>query len=174
MSLIIKDALPKFKKGYPTVSDKYDVAGAVLSGTSPLYFGQMVKAATTKGYFAAVDATQTIAAVTDIKGICLATNVKLNEAYGGDDVKTVPGEAFNLMIRGFMAIELAATATAAEVVANAAVYATAAGGFTTASDATALKSGATAAPIPNMVFTGEIENIGTTSAPKYLAEIYIK
>ena len=76
MSLIIKDALPKFKKGYPTVSDKYDVAGAVLSGTSPLYFGQMVKAATTKGYFAAVDATQTIAAVTDIKGICLATNVK--------------------------------------------------------------------------------------------------
>ena len=126
MSLIIKDALPKFKKGYPTVSDKYDVAGAVLSGTSPLYFGQMVKAAATKGYFAAVDATQTIAAVTDIKGICLATNVKLNEAYGGDDVKTVPGEAFNLMIRGFMAIELAATATATEVVANAAVYATAA------------------------------------------------
>lgn len=174
MSLIIKDALPKFKKGYPTVSDKYDVAGAVLSGADPLYFGQMVKSAATKGYFAAVDATQTIAAVTDIKGICLATNVKLDEVFGGDDVKTMPGEAFNLMIRGFMAVELAGSGKIAEVLANASVYATASGGFTTATDAAALKTGQTATPIPNMVFTGEYENIGTTAAPKYLVEIYIK
>lgn len=174
MSLIIKDALPKFKKGYPTVSDKYDVAGAVLSGTSPLYFGQMVKSATTKGYFAAVDATQTISAVTDIKGVCLATNVKLDMEFGGDDVKTVPGEAFNLMIKGFMAVELANAGKIAEVLPNAGVYATASGAFTTATDANALKSGSTAVAIPNMVFTGEYENIGTSEAPKYLVEIYIK
>ena len=37
MGLIIKDKIPMFMRGYPTVSDKYDVAGGVLFCALPIH-----------------------------------------------------------------------------------------------------------------------------------------
>ena len=39
MGLIINNKIKKFMTGYPTVSDKYNVAGAILSGSSAVKFG---------------------------------------------------------------------------------------------------------------------------------------
>ena len=168
MGLIIKDKIPMLKKGYPTVSDKYNVTGGILAGTEVGHWGQLVKAATTAGYYAPVTTTNTISAVTDVMGIILATNVKVADFTTGEVVVN-PGEAFNLFINGFIAVELAATATVANVVANAPVYVTAAGAFTDSADANKL-----AAALPNTVYTGVVENHGTTAAPVYYAEIYVK
>lgn len=171
MALIIKDKIQMFLKGYPTVSDKYNVAGGLLTGTIPAQFGQLVKKDTTPGYFKAIDGTAVaLTAVTEIGGVVLATNVKTPSTYPGNTVQVNPGEAFNLLIDGWVAIELASTAVAADVTAGAAVYVKADGSFTTASDSA--KLGSTA--IPNCVFTGMIENHGTAASPKYFAEIYVK
>lgn len=166
MSLIINDKIPMFKTGYPTVSDKYNVAGAVLAGTYSAKFGDMVKSSGTTNYFEDVNANNAITAVTDIKGFIVATNVKLDTTFGGDTVETMPGEAFNLLINGFIAVELAAGAKEAEIKPNAAVMATAAGKCTTATDAAKLGTAA----IPNVVFTGMYEKHGNT----IVAEIYVK
>ena len=69
-----------------------------------------------------------------------------------------------------MAVELGSGAKVADIKPNAAVYVTAAGAITTSTDTGKLGS----APIPNVVFTGVYENIGTTDSPKYLAEILVK
>lgn len=168
MGLIINDKIQMFMRGYPTVSDKYNVAGAVLAGTEPAQFGDMVKKSATDGYFEVISATNTIADVTEIMGIVVATNVKLATDWPGTTVKTLPGEAFNLLVSGFIAVELATGVKPAEITPNAAVYATASGGFTTATGTGKL------AAIPNAVFTGMYENHGSTDSPKYFAEIYIK
>lgn len=166
MSLIIKDKIPMFKRGYPTVSDKYNVSGAVLSGAYPVRFGDIVKDAATLGYFAGVNANNTIANVAEIRGFVVATNVKLNETYGGELVETKPGEAFNLLVDGFIAVELAEGAVEAEIKPNAAAYVTANGEVTTTGDNAKLGAN----PIPNTVFTGMYEKHGD----KIFAEIYIK
>lgn len=163
MGLIIKDKIPTLKKGYPTVSDKYNVTGGILAGTENAEFGQLVKAATTAGYYAPVTTTNTIAAVTEILGIVLATNVKVADWNG--QVVVHPGEAFNLFINGFIAVELGEGATVANIVANAPVYVTAAGAFTDEDDASKI-----ATALPNTVYTGVVEQVGT----KYYAEIYVK
>lgn len=168
--LIINDKIRELMKGYPTVSDKYNVAGGVLMGADPVQFGGLVKFATQNGYFMAIDATQTIASVAEIAGFVLATNVKLATEWPGKTVEVLPGEAFNLLINGFMAVELGSGAKVADIKPNAAVYVTAAGAITTSTDTGKLGS----SPIPNVVFTGVYENIGTTDSPKYLAEILVK
>ena len=43
MGLILKDKIPMFKVGYPTVSDKYNITGGMLAGTAPAKFGDLVK-----------------------------------------------------------------------------------------------------------------------------------
>ena len=169
MGLIINKTIPMLMKGYPTVSDKYNVAGGTLEGTAPAMFGELVQFGSTAGYFKAINATDTIAAVTSAAGIIVATNVKVAENFPGTVVQVNPGEAFNLLVNGFIAVELASTATASEVTANAAVYVTGAGKFTTTSDSAKL-----AAALPNAVYTGMKENKGTADAPKWFAEIYVK
>lgn len=159
MGLIIKDRIKKFIKGYPTVSDKYNVAGGTLVGDSPVEFGDVVVLSATKGYF---EKATNITKAADIGGIVVATNVKLNLAWPEGKVQTLPGEAFNLLVSGFIAVELDATAQQSAVLANAQVYVTAAGALTTVS------SGNIA--LPNTVFTGEVE----TEGEKLLAEIYVK
>lgn len=168
--MIINDKIRELMKGYPTVSDKYNVAGGVLMGADPVQFGGLVKFAAQNGYFEAIDATQTIASVSEIAGFVLATNVKLATEWPGKTVQVLPGEAFNLLINGLMAVELGNGAKPADIKSNAAVYVTAAGAITTANDAGKLG----ADPIPNVVFTGMYENVGTSDAPKYLAEILVK
>ena len=118
MSLIIKNKIPMFMKGYPTVSDKYNVSGGILTGSTPVKFGELVKRSGTAGYFEAIATTVTLA---DIVGFALATNVKLAEEWPARTIQINPGEAFNLLINGFIAIELDAGATIANVAAVAAV-----------------------------------------------------
>lgn len=165
MGLIIKDKIPMFMRGYPTVSDKYDVAGGVLTGTNAVQFGDPVKFSATKGYF---EKGTGMAAITDLAGFVVATNVKLANEWPGQTVQTQPGEAFNLLVKGFIAVELANTAVVANIAANKAVAIVLATGALTTSGV------ATAVDIPNCVFTGLYENHGTASAPKYFAEILVK
>ena len=109
MSMILKDKLPLLAKGYPTVSDKYNVRGATLASTSPDgEFGDIVKFSTTNGYFCVVNENNTIADAKEVAGVLLATNVKTcTDFLGGRTAKvyTKAGEAFNLLIDGYVALE---------------------------------------------------------------------
>lgn len=165
--LIIKDKIPMLKIGYPTVSDKYNVAGAVLEGTDPVAFGDLVMFGTTKGYF---KKAASMSAVSDAAGFVVATNVKLAEGFPGTTVQVNPGEAFNLLVNGFIAVELT-NADPDYILANAQVYVVLATGKLTTSDNA---SANTVVALPNCVFTGTYENHGTSASPKYVAEIYVK
>lgn len=171
MGLIIKDRIPMMIVGFPTISDKYNVAGATLTGSTPAKFGDLVVHSSTAGYFEVP--TSTISAVTDIAGFVLGTNVKLNEQWPEGQVQTNPGEAFNITLPGtYMAVELDAGANTGDILPGATVAvilntANKYGKLTTSG-----ASGAT--DFPAVVFTGTYENHGTDDAPKIVAEIYIK
>lgn len=165
MGLIIKDKIQELLKGYPTVSDKYNVAGATLTGNTPVQFGELVKKSATKGYFESAAAG--VADVYDLGGFVLATNVKLAQDWPGTVVQVNPGEAFNLFVSGFMAIELDSAATVSEITANAEACVILATGKVTTSDK--FNEG-TIEILPNVVFTGTYEIVGG----KLLAEIYLK
>lgn len=163
MGLILKDKIPMFKVGYPTVSDKYNITGGVLTGETPVKFGDLVKFSATKGYYEAITSAVTVA---DIAGFVLATNVKLATEWPAteDSVKVLPGEAFNLVLPGsYLAIELDTTAVETNVKANAKVYAIPATGKCTTVSASNLE-------LPGVVFTGMVEKHGET----LVAEIYVK
>ena len=121
MGLIIKNKIAQLKKGYPTVSDKYNVQGGIYVGdTDALHFGDLVFTSGVTGHYKKYDTTQGATNGT-LAGICLATNVKLANRYPGDSnvkVETLKGEAFNLLVRGFVAVEIA-DATAAYLTALA-------------------------------------------------------
>lgn len=176
MGLIIGKKIKELMKGYPTVSDKYNVAGATLTGENPVEFGSLVKLSNINGYFEAIEAGDvTEDTFEKLGGFVLATNVKLNELWPEGNVRVNPGEAFNLLVNGFMAIGLASTAVKTDVVPNAKVYVTANGEITTVSDDAAVKDSEDyAIELPNVVFTGVIENQGTEERPAYVAEIYVK
>ena len=161
MNLIINKSIPMFKRGYPTMSDKYNVTGGILTGSTPVPFGSVVVTSDTPGYF---EAPAGVADVADIAGIVVATNVKLAENWPGTTVQVNPNEAFNLLINGFIAVKLAASATIGQVTANAPVAINAAGEFTSQNDT---KVG----NLPNTVFTGLYE---TQPDGSVLAEIYVK
>lgn len=163
MGLIIKDKIPMFKVGYPTVSDKYNTTGGTLVGTTPVKFGELVKFSTTNGYFEAITDAVTLA---DIAGFTLATNVKVAEDWPATKVQINPGEAFNLVLPGsYLAVELDATAKEANIKANKSVAVILATGKLTTEVATA-----TSPALPNVVFTGMYQKHGTT----LVAEIYVK
>lgn len=162
MGLIINKNIPMLMKGYPTVSDKYNIAGATLTGATPVKFGELVKFSGTKGYYEAITGTVTLA---DIAGFVVATNVKLADGFPGTTVSTQPGEAFNLLVNGFIAVELASSAVEADIVANSAVNVVLADGTLTTSS---VSEGI--ATLPNVVFTGTYEKHGAT----IYAEIYVK
>ena len=160
--LIIKDKIPMFKVGYPTMSDKYDVAGGMLAGATPVEFGDLVK-------FGSADATYEYAGggvtgVTELAGFVVATNVKLADWPSGE-VKTYPGEGFNLLVGGFLAVKLNATAVAADIKPNSVVKVKLADATLTTSS---VSSGT--ATLPNTVFTGKYETQGSV----IVAEIYVK
>lgn len=115
MGLIIKNKIAQLKKGYPTVSDKYNVQGGINEGVA-LHFGDLVTYATAGNSAAQTGATTghyvKMTAITEkLAGIVLATNVKLANKYPGDSnasVETLKGEAFNLLVRGFIAVKVLA------------------------------------------------------------------
>ena len=168
MSLIIKDKIAMLMKGFPTVSDKYNLTGGTLAGTKPVQFGELVKFSATKGYYEAITAQVTI---DQIAGFVMGTNVKLNELWPEGQVQVNPGEAFNLTLPGtYMAIEVASDATEANIAANKKVFVD----LTTGKLTTLDKTSETVVELPNVVFTGTWEDRGTAAAHKYLAEILIK
>jgi len=102
--MIIKDKLSMLRKGYPTVSDKYNVAGGILqAGSADVPFGELVAYGSQVGYYKAATSVTDVA---EIAGVVLATNVKLSAVWPDEVVVVKPAEAFNLMLDGYIAIEL--------------------------------------------------------------------
>ena len=164
MGLIINKSIQKMMVGYPTVSDKYNVAGGLLTGANAVQFGDLVKTSGTPGYFEkALNATT----VEDIAGFVLATNVKLAEGFPGTVIQVNPGEAFNLLINGFIAVQLDTEATLAKATPNAKVYVILATGKLTTSDKA---EDGKVVELPGCVFTGITEIQGTAT----VAEISVK
>lgn len=164
MGMILKDKMRELFKGYPTVSDKYNVAGATLVGTLSVEFGDLVKFSSQKGFYEAIGSG--VESVAGIAGFVLSTNVKLALA-DNVTVPTKPGESFNLALGGtYMAIELDADAVKTDIAPNKSVQVILATGKCT----TAAASAGTIETLPGVVFTGTYEEIGE----KLLAEILIK
>lgn len=162
MSLIINKSIPMFIVGYPTVSDKYNVTGGLLTGDAPVKFGQLVKFSGTKGYYEALAGGE---AITDIAGFVLATNVKLAQDWPGTTVQVNPGEAFNLVLsNSYLAVELGEDAVEENITANKAVAIKLADGTLTTSGVAA------ATDLPHVVFTGMYEKHGDV----IVAEILVK
>lgn len=102
MGLIITK-IKKLLKGYPTVSDKYNVSGGTLEGAE-VEFGAPVAYGSTTGYYV----KYTGAEEQKVAGINMAKNVKLINQYpaNGAIVTVKEGEAVDLFLDGFIAIEL--------------------------------------------------------------------
>lgn len=156
MGLILKDKIRKFMVGFPTVSDKYNVAGGILAGSTPVNFGDLVQYDTTTGYY---KPATSLSAITDVAGFVLGTNVKLAEGFASDVVRVNGGEAFNLLMNGYIAIQLDSGATEAYITPNATVCVILATGKVTTSDKAA---STTIVQLPGVVLTGEYEKIGST------------
>ena len=159
MAMIIKDKLQMLMKGFPTVSDKYNILPAVLDGTAPVNFGDVVVYSTTDGYYTK---PATITAAAQVAGFVVATNVKVPENYPGTTIQVNPGEAFNLLHSGYLAIELDSGAVDANVAAGKGVAVLPSGKITTAGVSTAIA-------LTNVTFTGTKE---TVNGKRY-AEIYM-
>ena len=131
-----KSGIPKLMVGYPTVSDKYDVGPAVLEGSTAIFPGDVVMHGSASGaYLPASSLTK----FEEVAGIALATNVKVPTQYPAPagPVAYQPGEAFGLLVRGFVAVALDAGASLADAKEGAPVYLTSAGKVTTDSSAIA-------------------------------------
>lgn len=128
-----KSGIPKLMVGYPTVSDKYDVGPAVLEGSTAILPGDVVMFGSASGAY--LPASSLTAFAGEVAGIALATNVKVPTQYPAPNgpVAFQPGEAFGLLVRGFVAVALDADAVLADAKEGAPVYLTAAGKVTTVS-----------------------------------------
>lgn len=161
MGLIIKDKLPMFIVGYPTVSDKYNITGGLLSGTQSVKFGDLVMFDGT-GYFKKVENASDVKA---IAGFVLATNVKVAEGFATNVVQVNPGEAFNLVLPGsYLAVEVAGASAVSDIPVRGQVYVKLADGTLDVTSDTGIVA------LPGVEFTGAAELHGT----KVVAEIYVK
>ena len=144
MGLIIKNKIQELMQGYPTISDKYDVAPAVLEGDVGVVAGAPVTLGTEAGRYKACGTAADMVA-----GFVLATNVKLPLTYpaAAGVQEYVAGDAFNLMFKGFIAVPLDTTAVA-DNIANGKAVAMLAGGKLTTTGVAA------ATDIPGAFFTG--------------------
>lgn len=169
MGLIIKDKLQKMIKGYPTVSDKYNVLGGISEDSSnAIKFGDLVMFGSTTGYY---KKAVSLSAVTAIAGFALGTNVKLAEGFASDEVQINKGEAFNLLKDGYIAIELDAGATEAQIVPNAKVAVIlATGKVTTIDKEDSSEQTPTTLELPGVVLTGEYETQGSN----FVVEAYVR
>lgn len=166
MGLIIKK-IQMLMKGYPTVSDKYDVLPAILDGDTDVAFGEPVMFGATTGRYQAVEAATDVA---KIAGFVLATNVKAPAVYPATDTPAVkPGEAFNLFVRGWIAVELADALTDVEKIVEGAPVV-----ISLVDGALGTEAGAGVVALPGAFFTGIVENKGTVAAPVWIAEIVVK
>ena len=158
MSLIIKDKIKQLMRGYPTVSDKYNVEGGIVEGTDGVNFGDMVAYGSTTSYYKKATA---LTSVDEIAGFVLATNVKLEDTWSGENKGpvTYPGEAFNLFMNGFIALSLKSDATLAQIKNGAKVAVVLATAELTTADKIAAD---TIVELPDYEFTGIYEKQGAT------------
>ena len=158
MSLIIKDKIKQLMRGYPTVSDKYNVEGGIVEGTDGVNFGDMVAYGSTTSYYKKATA---LTSVDEIAGFVLATNVKLEDTRSGENKGpvTYPGEAFNLFMNGFIALSLKSDATLAQIKNGAKVAVVLATAELTTADKIAAD---TIVELPDYEFTGIYEKQGAT------------
>ena len=160
MSLIIGKKINMLKLGYPTVSDKYDVAGATLTGETKVAFGAPVSWDSSTGegaYVKAFTSTDTLA------GFVVATNVKVPTTYPAEDNPVVlPGESLNLLVKGYVAVKCNASISTASIQPFAKLSLNAAGEVIAYSDS--------AAKQVNGYFTGVWEKQGSD----IIAEIYVE
>lgn len=111
MGMILNDHITKLKKGYPTVSDKYDVSGGVLGGDEAVEVGTIMALTDEDGVFVPVSAETP---AEKVAGIALAPNVKLTDIWSGSKLTLIqPGEAVNLCFNGLFAAEVGADVVAA-------------------------------------------------------------
>lgn len=161
MGLIYGKKIPLLRKGYPTVSDKYNVAGGRFEGTAPLEVGSLMEYGSESGLFkAATDASK-------VCGIALASNVKLTNSWNVTEVKTVimPGEAANLCFHGYVAVKVGEHTTAeADKAITDLIVPGAACGF-----ANGAVSTNTTTVLPGFYFTGVFDIVGG----EILAEVQI-
>ena len=133
MSLIIgTSGVQKLMVGYPTVTDKYDVGPAILGGDAAVLPGDVVVHTANHAVY---EAASSISDFSEVAGIVLATNIKVPTLWPAPKgpVAFQVGEAFGLMVRGFVAVALDEGADLADAVEGAPVYLTAAGKLTTVS-----------------------------------------
>lgn len=171
MGLIIKNKLPQLIKGYPTVSDKYNVAGGILDNSSAsVGFGDLVAYSSITGYYTKAVGTSLPSA--GLAGLVVATNVKLLTSWADPTaaVETKPGEAFNLLLDGYIAglVEITSN-TYTNIVPNGQVYYKVG---SSAADAIVLAdSSVGTAALTGYVFTGVYDVVDATHV---LAEIRVK
>jgi hypothetical protein len=152
--LIIKDKFAQLRKGYPTVSDKYNVAGGILDAdSSSVAFGDLVQYGTTVGYYTSAAGASSAA---NIAGIVLATNVKLTGTWPDttDGSLAHAKEAFNLLLDGHVAVQLDSAATANQIAPGKKLAVILATGKLTTFD----KVGAGVVEMPGYYFTGIYED----------------
>ena len=133
MGMIIGQKIKKFIVGYPTVSDKYDVAGAVVTGSSAVRFGDPLMwdsgTQNADGYYVKKAASTVTAA--NFAGFAVATNVKVASGFPGTTVETVAGEAINLLVKGYIAVDITASSSIkSSILPGAKLYITSAGVLT--------------------------------------------
>ena len=168
MGLIINTSIPMMIAGYPTVSDKYNVSGGILEGSTAAKFGSLVMLGSTTGYY---KPATSLANVANVAGFIVATNVKVAQGFPGTTVQVNPGEAFNLLLNGYLAVSVDSAATVAQITQNSKVGLILATGAITSADKI---NSSTIVELPNVVFTGMVENHGTSSAPVYVAEVNVR
>lgn len=170
-SMIIKDQIQQLMKGHPTVSDKYNVSGAILEGTSgKIGFGELVAFTGTPGYY--TKAVGTALPSAGLAGLSIAPNVKLVKEYGDPsaEAEVAPGEAFDLLLDGYITAVVEITAnTFTNLAANKPVYYKL-GASSTAAIVLADSAAGTAA-LTGYTFTGVYEVIDSTHV---IAEIRVK
>lgn len=148
----------KFKVGYPTRSDKYNVAGGVLDTEGR--FGDLLVYGETTGHYEVVTS---ISDVAEVAGVLLATNVKL-ASEPTHEVITEPGEGINFLLDGYVALALDNGATAAKITEGSRV----AINFSTCKLTTSDKSSNI---LPGFYFTGYYETHMIDGEEVLVAEI---
>ena len=155
MGLIIGQKLRQMFKGYPTVSDKYNVQGGILE-EGEIVYGDFLTGGSATGYYVKAEAGD------KILGIALAQNVKVPHVYPAGpnyEVTTVAGETVNLLVRGFVAVEAGAVEGVKE---GDAVYLAAKSGEDTTLVVTNVEGDNA---LENSYFTGIVETVnGVTLA----------
>lgn len=170
MSLIIKDKIQSMMRGYPTVSDKYNVQGGINEGEDALLFGDAVMYGSQTGYY---KKAKSMSKVDEFAGFVVATNVKLEDTWGAKDTVlgafTYQGEAFNLFVSGWLAVSLKSDATLAQIKDGAKVAIVLAGGDITTIDKA---DSSTIVELPGYAFTGMYEKVRIANGQEMLlAEI---